>query len=248
MKRIFNILMFLLVSTVCHATHNRAGQILYKHISGNTYEFTVTTFTYSPSPADRYELEASWGDNHTSTIYRVNGTQDRYGYTGELMPDNYKKNIYIARHIFPGPGRYTIIVADPNRNDGVENIPNSVGVVFCVKTTLMINPNTGHNNAPELLTYPIDKAAVGQRFVHNPSAFDIDGDSLSYGLGICLRERGIEIETYRFPEASGGSDSLYVHPTKGDFVWNAPVKAGIYNVAMIINEWRGKDIIGSIYT
>ena len=244
MKLIFNIIIFLMACTSIHATHNRAGQIVYRHISGYTYEFTLTTFTYTKSSADRYMLDFSWGDNSPSTTaLRVNGPVNRNGHTGEELWDNYKKNIYIARHTFNGAGEYTIIVEDRNRNDGVLNIPNSVGTVFCVKTTIKINANTGHNNTPELLTYPIDKAAVGRRFVHNPSAYDIDGDSLSYEKTICLRERGIEIESYSFPEAS---DTLYVDPIKGDFVWDAPKKTGLYNVAMKINEWRSGIKIGSI--
>jgi len=193
--------------------------------------------------ADRYELTFSWGDNTTSIASRVNGPINRNGHFGELLPDDYKKNIYTDRHTFPGPGVYVIVVEDPNRNFGILNIPNSDGVVFAVKTIFRIDPNTGHNTAPDLLTYPIDKAAVGRRFVHNPSAYDVDGDSLSYELTKCLRERGVEIETYINPEAS---DSLYVNPVTGDFVWHTPVKTGLYNVAMKINEWRHGIQIGSI--
>jgi len=227
--------MLLMICTVGHATHNRAGQILYKHISGYTYEFTVTIFYYTRSPATRQRIESgltvTWGDNTSSNIPSIRQEI-------EILPDDYTKVNYRTRHTFPSTGVYTIVVDDPNRNFGVLNIPNSDGVQFGLKTILRIDPNTGHNTAPELLTYPIDKAAVGRRFVHNPSAYDVDGDSLSYELTKCLRERGIEIETYAFPEASGGPDSLYVNPVTGDFVWHAPVRTGLYNVAMKINEWR----------
>ena len=243
MKRIFNILMFLLLCTVGHATHNRAGQLLYRHISGYTYEFTQTQFYFTPSEAWKQRVESgldvTWGDNTASKIQCVKDETEK-------LPDNYTKCVFRMRHTFPGPGVYTIIMEDHNRNDGVENIPGSVNVAFCVKTVFRIDPNMRPNNTPQLLTYPVDKAAVGRRFVHNPSAYDMDGDSLSYELAVCLRERGIEIKTYRFPEATGGPDSLYVHPVSGDFVWDAPEKKGLYNVAMKINEWRDGMKIGSI--
>jgi gliding motility-associated-like protein len=238
MKRIFSILLFLLICTVVHATHNRAGQILYKHISGNTYEFTHIKFYYTLSPAwqQRNTLPVIWGDNTTSDIPRVDKET-------ETLPDNYTKCVYRMQHTFPGPGIYSIVMSDPNRNVGVQNIPNSDNVVFSVTTVFRIDANTGHNNTPELLTYPIDKAALGQRFVHNPSAYDADGDSLSYELTVCTRERGIAIESYAYPEAS---KELYVDAVTGDLVWDAPVKVGAYNIAMKINEWRKGVKIGSI--
>ncbi len=236
MGRIVTILICLSFCTIGRATHNRAGQILYKHISGYTYEFTLTTFTYSLSAANaqRGTLEISWGDNQVSQIPRTNI---------EKLPDNYDKNTYVGRHTFPGSGIYTIVMSDPNRNLGVENIPNSVNVVFSVKTVFRIDPNLAANNAPELLTYPIDKAALGQVFIHNPSAFDIDGDSLSYELTTCTRENGVDIENYTLPQAS---ESLVVNAVTGDLIWTTPVKVGIYNIAMKINEWRRGIKIGSI--
>ena len=240
MKRIFNLLMFLMLCTIGQATHNRAGQLLYRHVSGYTYEFTQTQFFNTLSPATEQRLtdglDVFWGDNTKSKIQCVHEEVER-------LPDNYTKGVFRMRHTFPGPGVYTIIMEDINRNEGVENIPNSVGVAFSVKTIFRIDPNIRPNNTPQLLTYPIDKAAVGRRFVHNPSAYDIDGDSLSYELAVCTREQGIEIESYRFPEAS---KELYVDAVSGDFVWDAPVTKGLYNVAMKINEWRDGMKIGSI--
>jgi gliding motility-associated-like protein len=99
----------------------------------------------------------------------------------------------------------------------------------------MVNPSIGNNNTPVLLNPPYDKAAVGYRFIHNPGAFDPDGDSLSYNLTVCTREDGKPIENYTLPLAS---NSLYVDPLTGDLIWDTPVSVGKYNVAMEINEWR----------
>ncbi len=240
MNRIFYILLFLSFCTTGRATHNRAGQILYRHISGYTYEFTITVFYYSLSPATKQRIDqglpVSWGDNSTSQIPCIQKEI-------ETLPDDYTKCIFRTSHTFPGPGVYSIVMADPNRNVGIVNIPYSDNVVFSVKTIFKIDPNFLANNAPELLTYPIDRAALGQVFIHNPSAYDIDGDSLSYELAICTRERGVEIENYSYPEAS---DSLVVNAVTGDLIWASPVKAGKYNVAMKINEWRSGVKIGSI--
>ncbi len=135
------------------------------------------------------------------------------------------------------------MVQDPNRNYGVVNIPNSVNVIFSIKTTITINPDIGDNTTPVLLNPPIDRAATGQIFIHNPSAYDQDGDSISYRLTVCTEENGEPIEGYTLPEAS---DTLYVNHATGDLVWDTPVDTGIYNIAIAIEEWRKGVKIGSI--
>jgi gliding motility-associated-like protein len=219
-----------------YSTHNRAGEITYEVVEGLTYKITITTFTYTLSAADRSELEVMWGDNTTSIAPRDEGLT-------VFLPNFYKKNIYFATHTFPGPGKYEIIVQDPNRNFGVKNIPNSVNTIFSIKTTLIISPDAGNNSTPQLLNPPIDQAAINHVFIHNPGAFDPDGDSISYSLGVCTEEDGEPIEGYELPEAS---NSIYVDPVTGDFVWNTPVDTGIYNVAINITEWRNNIRIGNI--
>ncbi len=219
-----------------YATHNRAGEITYRQISQYTFEITVITYTATGPmwTADRPELEVFWGDNTSSVLPRV---EEVY------LPDYYKRNKYIGTHTYPGPGVYVIVVEDPNRNLGIDNIPNSVNTVFSISTTMIINPQIGFNNTPILTQPPVDKAAVGQRFVHNPGAYDPDGDSLSYKLTVCRADNGEPIVGYTFPEAS---NEFYVDEITGDLVWDAPIRVGVFNVAMLIEEWRFGMKIGEI--
>ena len=233
-KSIVFIILFLSLSISLFSTHNRAGEITYKQIGPLTYEITIVTYTYSLSPADRPELEVQWGDGTTSIVQRIEKIQ---------LPNYYQRNTYKGTHTYPGPGTYQIVMEDPNRNEGVLNIPGSVNVPFTIKTILQINPSEGQNNTPILLNPPIDKAAVGRVFIHNPAAFDPDGDSLSYQLTVCLGENGLPIPGYTLPLAS---HDFYVDPITGDLVWNTPTMAGKYNVAMMIEEWRNGVKIGRI--
>jgi hypothetical protein len=217
-----------------NATHNRAGEITYVQISDLTYEVTITTFTYTLSLADRKTLDVEWGDNSISTATRVSIL---------TLPNYYQRNIYKINHTFPGPGIYKIVVQDPNRNFGVKNIPNSVNVVFSISTTLYVNPSMGRNSTPVLLNPPYDKAAKGYVFIHNPAAYDPDGDSLSYKLTICTRDDGRQIENYSFPPATR---SFSVDSISGDMIWDTPADTGIFNAAMEIQEWRNGKKIGSV--
>ncbi len=236
MRQLFAVMILMLSSFFAFATHNRAGEITYKHISGNLFEFTLITYTYRPSEANatRDYLTMQWGDGTESEIKRI---QINY------LPDEIQKNTYIGKHEFPGPGVYAVVMSDPNRNEGIVNIQNSVNIVFTVKTILKIDGDLGYNNTPELLNPPIDKAAVGQRFVYNPSAFDIDGDSISYRLAVCLGANGEEIPSFDMPAAS---KEIYMNAVTGDFVWDAPMQIGEYNVAIEIEEWRNGVKMSSI--
>ncbi len=235
MKRYIQTLLFLLIGIVnVNATHNRAGEITLTQLDEFTYEITITTFTYTLSQADRSQLEVQWGDNTYSTSYRISITK---------LPNYYQKNVYTAQHSFPGAGTFEIVVQDPNRNLGVKNIPNSVNVVFSIKTVITINPAIGQNSTPVLLNPPIDRAALGQIFIHNPAAYDPDGDSISYKLTVCTEEDGKPIEGYELPAYS---DTLFIDAVTGDLTWKNPKEIGIYNIAIDIEEWRMGVKIGNI--
>jgi gliding motility-associated-like protein len=217
-----------------NATHNRAGEITYVQLSDLTFEITITTFTYTLSFADRPTLDVEWGDNSVSTASRVEKV---------ILPNFYQKNVYKIIHTYPGPSVYKIVVQDPNRNAGVKNIPNSVNVIFSISTILTVNPSMGRDNTPVLLNPPYDKAAYRYLFIHNPSAYDPDGDSLSYKLTVCTRDDGKPIEGYRLPPAT---HSITVDSISGDLIWDTPADTGKFNVAMEIQEWRNGKRIGIV--
>ncbi|MBN2893095.1 MAG: gliding motility-associated C-terminal domain-containing protein [Bacteroidales bacterium] len=234
MKRLIFLTIIIFSGINLFATHNRAGQIVYEHVSGYTYKITITTYTYTLSQADRDSLPIDFGDGSQDIAPRTQKT---------TLPNNYFENIYEINHTFPGPGTFSLVVEDPNRNEGVINIPNSVNVIFALKTTLQINPFLGHNDAPVLLNKPIDKAALNQIFIHNPGAYDPDGDSLSYKMDTCRYTAGEKIPSFSLPAAS---TSIIVDEITGDLIWDSPVQIGIYNVALRIEEWREGVKISSI--
>lgn len=236
MKKLLYILLFF-VSAQAFATHNRAGEITYRHISGFTYEITVTTYVKESSPADRPNLEIFWGDGSSlDSIPRISSTS---------LGNDILKNIYQANHTYPGanPTPYIIKIEDPNRNAGVINIPNSVNVVFYIESSLIINPFIGINNSPTLLNAPIDNACVGKLYVHNPGAYDIDGDSLHYSIQESKQTNGDPIPGYAYPQASS---YIIVDGITGDLIWDSPIAIGEYNVSIRIDEYRNGVKIGSI--
>lgn len=238
--RIFLLFIAILSFGIANATHNRAGEITYRHLGGFQYEATIITYTKADSPADRNELGISWGDGITDTIPRINGSGN-----GEIVAPDIKKNVYIGVHTYPAPSIYTLSFEDANRNGGVVNIPNSINIPFYVSTQLIINPFLGINNSVLLLNPPIDQACPGQIFIHNPGAYDPDGDSISYRLTQCLGEDGLVISGFAQPNAS---ISFSLNPVTGDLIWNTPNNGSIgeYNVAFVVEEWRNGILIGFV--
>ena len=227
------------------ATHNRAGEITVRQTGDLTVEVTVTTYTKTSSTqADRDSVEVFWGDGSSEYVFRINGE-------GEPLSNNRKLNYYVASHTYPGRATYTISMMDPNRNGGIINVnpPNSEGVPFYLEATYtFLNPQfQGYNNTAILLQPPIDFACVGKRYIHNPSAYDEDGDSLAFEFIVPLQDSGLNVPNYRFPQQvePGPDNIMTLDPIKGDIVWISPQLAGEYNIAFLVKEYRGGVLISS---
>jgi len=229
------------------ATHNRAGEISIEQVGdcneSLTVKATIVTYTKASSrPADRDTLTICWGDGVCERVARANGPGSPP--QGVVLENDTKFNIYVAFHTFPARGTYIISMTDPNRNGGIINVnfPNSDQIKFHIQTTYTFpNPQfQGCNNTPVLLQPPIDIGCVGQVFTHNPNAFDPEGDSLSYHFIVPLQDAGLEVPNYQFPNQinPGPDNNLTINEVTGDIRWDAPQKAGEYNLAMIIVEYR----------
>lgn len=238
------LLTFGLSTFTVSATHNRAGEIRVEQIGDDcnslTIRATVAIYTKtSSSQADRDTIEICWGDGtgdaFCQNIPRVNGT-------GEVLQNDIKKNLYVGIHTYAGRGRYTISVMDPNRIAGIANINNgqSVMVPFYIQTVYtFLDPQfQGCNSTPELLQPPVDIGCVGKEFRHNPTAFDPDGDSLAYKLVVPLQSATEPVPNYRFPQQVVPGGFLDLNEVTGSLIWNAPQRAGDYNIAILIVEYR----------
>ena len=248
------ILLSVLVTFKVEGTHNRAGEITYEQLGPLTFRVTITTYTKTSSvPADRDSLELFWGDGTSEWVLRVNGNPGPNGVPqGEPLPNNIKFNQYIAEHTYPGRATYIIHTTDPNRNGDILNVnpPNSDQIPFHLATKLFIlNPQfEGTNNTPILLQPPIDNGNVGQPFIHNPNAFDEEGDSLVYKQIIPLKDTNTVVDNYSFPTEiiPGPNNTTSLNSQTGEFIWTVPQKKGEYNVAFIIEEYRNGVLISCV--
>ncbi len=242
-QRLAGTILCLLLSAGIFATHNRAGEITYRQLNNLTYEVTVYTYTKESSPADRDSIELSWGDGTVVTIPRVQETS----FGGDI-----KQNLYKGTHTYSGPSTYIISTIDLNRIADIVNINagNSVNIAFYVETELIVlDPQFfGFNNTPVLLQFPIDYANIDHVFKHNPNAYDVDGDSLSYRLIPPKQDKNDEVPNYVLPDQvePGPNNNIAIDALTGELTWDAPKLEGIYNIAIEITEYRNGFKIGSM--
>lgn len=224
---------FFLLSLVVSATHNRAGEISFTKVGVNQFEITLITYTRIETEADRPIISINWGDGTVDSLVRSDGFP-------EFVATDINKNEYKAIHTFPGPGTYAVSLEDPNRNADVVNIPGSVNVPFYIESEIIINPFLGDNASPVLLNPPIEDACVEEIFQHNPSAFDPDGDSLTFTLIEAKGLGGEPIGGYTIPAG------VSLDPKTGTLTWDRPAIEGEFNFAILIEEYRSGFKIGSM--
>ncbi|PIP55028.1 MAG: hypothetical protein COX07_02125 [Bacteroidetes bacterium CG23_combo_of_CG06-09_8_20_14_all_32_9] len=204
------------------------GDLSFRNLTAYTYEFKLTiisvdTIVGGTNP----DVVINYGDGTTDTIPRTATIS---------LPNFIKRDIYITTHTYQGYGIYNINIIGSNWISNIQNINNSANEPFQISQTFNINSIIGNNNSVELSGAFYDTAKVGQLYIYNPSAYDSDGDSLSYSIVPCLPSNYV----YPIASSSFGIDSI-----SGDLAWNKPVEIGYYAIAIKIDEWRNTFKIGS---
>jgi gliding motility-associated-like protein len=255
-KKIAFLVFFLLGMThTAWATHNRAGEITFKHISGYTYEITIHVYAKinggaGQQPPDRPSLPVNWGDGTSDTVSRVNGLNN----AGVDVGNNVRYNQYTKQHTYSGQGTFKVSTTDQNRINDILNLnpPNSSQVAFHIETTIFVlNPQYETNSSPVLLQSPIDIGYVNQVFLHNPNAYDnpLENDSLSYELITPRANNNAAVPNYNLPSAIGGNASnnrISINAVTGTLTWDSPKIVGEYSVAILIREYRNGRLISSM--
>lgn len=241
------LLLFLaLCSYAVYATHIRALEISARRISSAnlTFEFTITGYRDTDG-VQFANGDFNFGDGTIAKEEDINWT------LVEDVGNDTQKWQFTLTHTYAGAGAYKVSYREAFRNEGISNISNSVATFYYSETLILIDPLIGVNSTPILTVPPVDLAGSGLIFIHNPGAFDEDGDSLSYVMSIPQQDRDLVVGGYRSlidpgfyidfitgNQTNDGPPTLTLDPRSGDLIWDAAAEKGEYNVSFIVEEWR----------
>lgn len=209
------------------------GFFIAKQIGGcsSTTVEAICVF-YTDGELSQEIIQIKWGD----------GTPDdeipliEANASAEPLNNEIIRYVVRTRHTYSGPGQYALRADVCCLEEKYLNVDGS-NLSFSPISILNLTTDipSGCENHPEVLQPGIDFIFSGQNFIHNPSAFDLDGDSLAYSL--IVPRVGNE---YRFPdEIEPGIDNiLSLNFKTGDLKWSAPQQPGNYLVVMNIEQFR----------
>ncbi|MEQ9404179.1 MAG: gliding motility-associated C-terminal domain-containing protein [Cyclobacteriaceae bacterium] len=254
-KKVIFLLSFLFAGFESMATHIRAGEVIARRVDNVSLTYVFTFFGYRDQEGvqfgqGRFDFGDGdiYGDDPNEPIPWENITD---------LGNGVERWEFSISHIYQAPNNYLVSYTEDFRNDAIQNIAGSINTSFYVETLIVIDPLIGENNTPFFTVPPIDQGVVGFTFEHNPGAFDLDGDSLSYFFTTPKKAKGQDVDGYRtlvdpsfYENFSTGNQTKDGPPTLtldefGTMIWNAPGGVNIpdmenreFNVAFVVEEWR----------
>lgn len=246
-------ILFVFAIVEAWATHIRAGELTAVRISQSSLRYRFTLVIYRDTESGVEVGDGGILNFGQGRIIEGKPFLEAASVSGrfeETLIGNQTSKVVIEwEHTFDGPGVYVVSYTEQNRNANIINLggASSENIPFHIETVIRIDPGLDVNGTPQLTIPPIDRACIGAKFFHNPGAYDPDGDSLAYKLVVPLQDRGTEVIPYlplddptisTIRENAPGPAKFEIDPITGDLIWDAPMFAGEYNVAFIVEEWR----------
>jgi hypothetical protein len=255
LSSLVGLLLLLVLPGTTWASHIRAGDIQARVDSTNRrhifFRLTLYTDRYGvgqDKPVMQDSADIFFGDGSCTSQpiprnTRLGGPKTEPIHITEDTDINY----YYFDHYFNSDGYFTVSFIGENRVKGVLNISLSDTRTFYVSTRVRISPSLGYNHSAVLKAPAVDKGAELQVFLHNPGAFDADGDSLSFSLApsqdVPLGVAGVKscvpmpqtVPGYRVPSdqtsSPRGVQVVYAGPPAGD-----PGKEAIFHIDRLTGQ------------
>ncbi len=252
---IFCALALLLINTAASATHLRGGHISIKQLGKTslTCRITITVYTNTDGTSvlfggTKFD-EGDWLNFGDGTIPKLvpevgpGKTPPGSTYTVIDFERSLSRATYIIDHTYAAPGTYVVNYREPNRNEGILNLVNSVNTIFYLKSsfTLDITSDNAYTS-PDFLTEPIFYASAGNELTYSMAAKDSSDYSLRYELVNPIIDISDDLSIYELPE------SITINPFNGLITWDTKFKdqysIGEYLFTVKIYQLKDDQLIG----
>lgn len=244
MKKLFTLLLFVIIGHTASATHLMGGEIRTAHVSGQTFRISVHVYlnieTGGPATTAMQTVPVCFGDGATGELPRVSLT---------TLPDKkYAVGVFEKNYTYPSSGIYQISSSLNNRS-GSLNIPFAETLPLFLWTVL----DTQLSNVSPILSYPIIEAGVRQVLTIDLKAEAADNDSITFRLqglsrpspGTC-GVRSLE-QSFFYPNDLTKNGTFKIDSRNKKLIWNAPERIGTYLYAFVADEWRDGVAISQSY-
>ncbi len=271
-KRTLNLLIFLCLWSIgTKASHIFGGDLLYTHISGNTYQVKLSL--YGDCAGSAFSLLAAATPqvtvynntvqystiNLSSTGPGVNVTPVCPQFANNTQCSNPSSTIPgVTRYIFVGnitlpsssanwrfrfEGQLTNHLA--GRSNSITNINIGTNGSLMSLEAKLNNLDFPNNNSPQYTTVPTPFFCINQPSSFNPGAVDPDADSLSFGLVNALEPAGtVNYSTGYSATSPVSATASGFNASNGQFNFT-PNIVQISVVANEVSEYRNGILVGS---
>lgn len=234
LKRLLFIACTLVFCQNIFATHLVGGEMTYIHVSGNTYQVTLTVYRDNFNGNAPFDIPAMvlLYDDNGNYISAHQFSLNNPTQANQLIPNPYpnpcqtvppnveiQKGVYTQNITVPNAYMgYHLIYSRCCRNGAlINNLLNPQDQGFTA--TAHIPPTaTYQNNSPSYDLPPPIYICLGNQISNDQSGTDLDGDSLYYK--VCTPYQGLTPDDPAI--APGGSPPANFGPPFEDIIWQAP--------------------------
>jgi len=255
---------FFAIYTNVKADHLAAGDLTYKCLGGQKYEFTFTMYRDcdgAKGNAGNVILNSTTCGTATCPLTEISRTEVAYPCPTAKTNCSGGTVKGLEAVVFRGtvtlPGNctnWTMKFHDSNRNNAITTIPGGAfGTGGSIGLTVMDSMfNVACNNSPVFINKPVMYACVGQKFCFSAGAIDPDGDSLVYflspplsiGTGTTNNGQVIYNPGYSYTNFVSSSTPITLDRATGEVCFT-PTMTEVTILAIRINEYRKGVKIGS---
>lgn len=220
-----------------NASHLCGGEIHYTLSPGGNVQIDMHLYSATTTNGNTIILDPGDGSLVTMTLANI-----------DTLPGfccNYRLE-YSGTHVFSGIGTYTLQAELSFRSADLVNIPNPTMQSLCLSAEIFIPDMNTSNTSVRFTNAQPDTYYVGNTLVHAVNAYDADGDSLTFDLGIPHGTNCLPMNPYFLPyQVGGGNDTCWLD-VNGTFNFQDPLLVGAHAILIRCSEWRNGVLMGRI--